>query len=126
MTCVLDASALLALFHGEPGAEKVESVLEGALISTVNWAEVVQKSVSRGIAAEGMRDELLGTGVGIEVFTAQQAEMAGRLWIDTRRLGLALGDRACLSLALDKSLPILTADRAWMKLRLDLDIQIIR
>ncbi|MGB5561415.1 MAG: PIN domain-containing protein, partial [Sedimenticolaceae bacterium] len=63
MTCVLDASALLALFHGESGAEKVESALEGALISTVNWAEVVQKSVSRGIAVEGMRDELLGTGV---------------------------------------------------------------
>ena len=126
MTCILDASALLALFHGERGAEKVESALEGALTSTVNWAEVVQKSVSRGIAVEGMRDELLGTGVSIEVFTAQQAEMAGRLWVDTQRLGLALGDRACLSLALDKSLPILTADRAWKKLRLNLDIQIIR
>ncbi|MGB5671680.1 MAG: hypothetical protein WBM71_14135, partial [Sedimenticolaceae bacterium] len=66
------------------------------------------------------------TGVSIEVFTAQQAEMAGRLWVDTQRLGLTLGDRACLSLALDKSLPILTADRAWKSLRLDLDIQIIR
>jgi len=126
LTCVLDASALLALFHGERGSEHVEAALEGALVSTVNWAEVVQKSVARGVAIEGMREELLGTGVRLEVFTEQQAETAGKLWIDTQRWGLSLGDRACLSLALERSLPILTADRAWKTLRLDLDIQIIR
>ena len=126
MTCVLDASALLALFHGELGCEHVEAALEGALVSTVNWAEVVQKSVARGVAIAGMREELLGTGVLLKVFTEQQAETAGKLWIDTKRLGLSLGDRACLALALEKSLPILTADPAWKTLRLDIDIQVIR
>jgi PIN domain nuclease of toxin-antitoxin system len=126
LTCVLDASALLALLHGERGAECVEDALEGALVSTVNWAEVVQKSVARAVTIEGMHEELLGTGVSFEVFTERQAETAGKLWMETRRLGLALGDRACLSLALERSLPVLTADRDWKKLCLELAIQVIR
>lgn len=126
MRQVLDASALLALLHREPGADQVEATLDGALISTVNWAEVVQKTVARNVAVDGMREELLGTGVGLEVFTDRQSEIAGKLWLDTRRMGLSLGDRACLALALDKALPVLTADRKWKKLRLDVAIQTIR
>jgi len=42
---------------------------------------------------------------------------------NTKKCGLSLGDRACLSLAKFMNLPILTADKAWMKA--DLDIKII-
>ena len=126
MTCVLDASALLALFHDERGAERVEAALEGALISTVNWAEVIQKSVAHGVKVDGMHEELLGTGVTFEVFTQPQAEIAGKLWTETRRLGLSLGDRACLALGLERSLPVITADRVWKKLRLEIAVDVIR
>jgi len=37
---------------------------------------------------------------------------------------LSLVDRACL--ALDKALPVLTADRAWSELGLDIEIQVVR
>ena len=41
---VLDASALMALFHQEPGSDKVEQAIEdGAAISTVNLSEVASK-----------------------------------------------------------------------------------
>ncbi len=126
MTCVLDASALLALFHDERGAERVEAALEGALISTVNWAEVIQKSVAHGVDVDGMHEELLSTGVTFEVFTQPQAEIAGKLWTATRQLGLSFGDRACLALGLERSLPVITADRAWKKLRLEIAIDVIR
>ena len=96
------------------------------MVSTANWAEVAQKSVSRGVAIKGMREELLGTGVSFEVFTEQQAETAGKLWMKTRSLGLSLRDRACLSLACERALPVLTADRDWKKLHLDFEIEIIR
>jgi len=126
VTCVLDASALLALFHDERGAERVEAALEGALISTVNWAEMIQKYVAHGVELDGMHEELLSTGVMFEVFTQPQAEIAGKLWSATRRLGLSLGDRACLALGLERSLPVITADRAWKKLRLEIAVDVIR
>lgn len=46
---VLDASAVLALLQDEPGAEVVERVLPGSVLSTVNLAEVVGKLVDAGV-----------------------------------------------------------------------------
>jgi ribonuclease VapC len=46
---VLDASVVLALLQQEPGAEIVAAALQNSAISTVNWSEVLQKSISQGI-----------------------------------------------------------------------------
>jgi hypothetical protein len=46
----------------------------------------------------------------------------GPLW----RRGLSLGDAACLATAAVLRLPVLTADRAWAGLGLELDIRLIR
>jgi len=123
---VLDASALLAWLHDEPGGEQIGEYQPNACISSVNWSEVVQKSLTRKVDIDGMREEFMALGLTIEPFDASQAEMAGRLWNQTRTQGLSLGDRACLALALDKSLPALTADRAWKALRLGLEIRLLR
>lgn len=40
---VLDASALMAFLHSEPGADKVAKVLGDAVISAVNFSEVLKK-----------------------------------------------------------------------------------
>ena len=67
---VLDASALLAAFQEEAGWEKVEPLLETAAISAVNWSEVVQKSIARGIRVEGLREDMVALGLDIVPFHA--------------------------------------------------------
>lgn len=126
MSVVLDASALLAFLHEEPGSDPVAHVLEGACVSAVNWSEVLQKSLHRKVEIEGMQQEFIEVGVSFEPFTPQQAETAARLWSRTRPHGLSLADRACLALAMDKALPVLTADRAWSELALDIEIRVVR
>ncbi len=126
MSVVLDASALLAFLHDEPGGEAVSPALEGGRVSAVNWSEVLQKSLQRKVDIEGMQQEFIEVGVTFEPFTPQQAETAARLWSRTRNHGLSLADRACLALAMDKALPVLTADGAWAALDLDLEIQVLR
>lgn len=69
---------------------------------------------------------LLAFLLNIEPFSESQAETAARLWLETRKYGLSLADRACLALALEKSLPVLTADRAWQQLQLEVDIRVVR
>ncbi len=118
MTAVLDASGMLAFLHDEPGADPVRAALAGALI--------VQKSLQRQVDIAGMREELAETGVGFVPFTAEQAEVAARLWTQTHSRGLSLADRACLALALERGVPVLTADRVWAELGLALDIRLIR
>ncbi|AHE99083.1 PIN domain-containing protein [Thioalkalivibrio paradoxus] len=126
MSVVLDASALLAFLHDEPGGEKVSPALEGARVSVVNWSELLQKSLRQGVDVAGMGQEFTEVGVRFEPFTSQQAETAAWLWSHTRNHGLSLAGRACLALAMDKGLPVITADRAWARLNLGIEIRVLR
>jgi ribonuclease VapC len=124
---VLDASALLALFHGEPGGEKVaQAIKEGAAISTVNLAEVVSKLNEIGTPEELIQEAVDVLKLSIVDFDAGLAYKVGLLRPLTKHLGLSLGDRACLALAQYLNLPTLTTDKAWQELSLDVNIQVIR
>jgi ribonuclease VapC len=123
---VLDASALLAYLKNEPGGDVVDAALSASVMSSVNWAEVIQKSIAAGIDVDGMLDELQVLGLRVEPFLPEDGEVAGRLWEQTRQAGLSLGDRACLSLGLRLGVDILTSDRAWATLNLTVNIQVIR
>lgn len=125
-SCVLDASALLAALHGESGGEQVENQLESAVISAVNWSEVLQKSLARGVDIGGLKEDLEALGLHIEPFTVEDAELAAKFWTLTRERGLSLGDRACLALAHRLGLPAFTADRSWAGLPVDAEITVIR
>ena len=124
---VLDASALLALLNQEPGAEKLTpELLSGAVISTVNLAEVHGKLVGRGLRPDQAWEATM-TSIGEAVpFEVDHAKLAGDLVAKTRLLGLSLGDRACLALGLALKLPIYTADRSWKKLKVGARIRFIR
>lgn len=113
---VLDSSAVLALLLGEAGAHAVTAVLPGALLSTVNLAEVVTKLCERGMPRDQARAAVETVGVEIVAFEADQACLTGELRQRTRMLGLSLGDRACLALARQRDLPAVTADAAWRRL----------
>jgi ribonuclease VapC len=125
-TCVLDASAVLALLHSEPGADAVVEALEHAAISTVNWWEVCQRSIAHAVDISDLRTDTEALGVQLMPFTVEDAEHAAELWSATRNLGLSLGDRACLGLARRLERPALTADRAWLDLDLGVEIRAIR
>ena len=122
---VLDSSAVLALLANEAGTDVVEAALPGALLSTVNLAEIVAKLCERGMPAEEATSLIHAIGVEVAEFDAEQATRSGALRTAIRRAGLSLGDRACLALAQIRKLPVLTADTTWGQLS-DLDIRLIR
>ena len=126
MSVVLDASALLAYLQREPGAASVRAVLGSACMSTVNWTEVIQKAAGSENEAAELQTDLESLGLVLEPFSASQAGIASTLREPTTELGLSLGDRACLALAIDRAESILTADRIWEQLRLGVRIEVIR
>lgn len=123
---VLDASALLAFLQQEKGSEFVEQVLAHSVMSSVNWAEVLQRHRVRGVPSASLLGELMALGFGVVHFSAQDAAIAADLFPSTRALGLSLGDRACLALGISLDLTVLTADRAWKELSLAVKVDVIR
>ena len=131
-TSVLDASALLAYLQDEPGADLVAEVLiQGAALSAVNWAEVLSKLAERGqdpnvVVAQLTEQGLLDKAILVYPLDETLARVIARLYPQTRSLGLSLGDRACLALALSLGLPAFTADRNWGSLNLGCTVIEIR
>jgi ribonuclease VapC len=126
MSLVMDASAVLAFLHRETGWERVRDALDGARISTVNWAEVAQKVLEQDRSPADVLAELRTLGIVLEPLTESQANHAARLRALTKHKGLSLGDRACLGLAMDRAAPCMTADKVWDRLALDLEIILVR
>jgi len=123
---VLDASALIALLRDEPGADMVERLLGRAVVSAVNWTEVLQRYRAAGVATADKRESVEALGVKIERFTSDDADTVAELWQPTRPAGLSLADRACLALARRLDLPAHTADRDWRKLDVGVEVVLIR
>jgi len=118
---VLDASAIVAYARNEPGAQVVAKRLRSGarvLISAVNWAEASGKLRAYGITPTIVRHALAAVDAEIASFAESDADAVAELTPRTRSLGLSLGDRACIALALTSGAPALTAERAWSDLDL--------
>lgn len=123
---VIDASALLALINGEPGAEQVAEAVPGAAISAVNLSEVAARLAENGADPYDVRQEIDRLALDVVPFDAEQAYETAWLRPDTKALGLSLGDRACIQLGRRMARPVLTADRVWSQIPSSFPIQLIR
>lgn len=126
MSIVLDSSAVLAILWNEPGSEMVLDHIDGAVMSAVNYAEVLSKIADRGINGNRAKALLASLAIDIISFEKIQAETGGLLRSQTRHLGLSLGDRACIALAMIKAWPVLTADKVWAELTLGIAVKLVR
>lgn len=113
---VLDSSAILAVMLLEPGSEVVEPLLEGSLISCVNVAEVFSKLSEKGLLTKTTSTDFLQLGLEIVDYDFEQAAKTAELRPLTSHLGLSLGDRSCIALAILRNATAVTADKSWKKL----------
>jgi ribonuclease VapC len=97
-------------------------------MSALNWAEVVGYYSRSGGSEQDIRALLDPLPINRIPFDETIAYMAGMMLPITRAAGLSLGDRACLALAKQLSVKVLTADRSWKPLgvALGIDVELIR
>ena len=96
------------------------------IITSVNYSEVVAKLIDKGLAASLATETVASLGLSVVASDVALATLAGQLRAFTRHLGLSLGDRFAVALAIRTGLPLLTADRRWQELQLGLRVILIR
>lgn len=126
LSVVFDSSALLAISFDEAGAQHAVRGLKDGMMSAVNVAEVISRYVDQGASKEEARASLQAFGLEIRPFDETQAMAAGLMRTATQKLGLSLGDRACLALAVQEGATVFTADRTWAALDLEVEVELIR
>jgi len=129
---VLDASAVLARLHNEPGGERVDALLDDleigsgvqVSISSVNWCEILTCLHRESVFNPEEKLASLLAGVELASFGKTEAEVAAK--IAKINPALSLGDRACLALAWTRHATAWTADRVWTRFKLDVSVELIR
>jgi PIN domain nuclease of toxin-antitoxin system len=124
---ILDASALITLLSEEKGHEVVASILPKSIMSSVNVAEVAKFLIEkRGLSKEEVSNIIHSLIEKIMPFDTKLALTSAAIIIQTKSLGLSLGDRACLALAISTGYTVYSSDRIWSQLELDCKIVVIR
>lgn len=127
-TSVLDASALLAMFFGEPGMEKMRDLFHKAadadhpaLISAVNWAEVLYRMQRKHGAAglETARRFEHTMPLDVAPLDRELAEFAAHL---KNEYDLGLADAFAAALAKSKKAELVTADTEFKPLEKEIKI----
>lgn len=122
---VLDSSVAIAVLRDERYDRSTLDLVQGAFMSSVNYAEVVTRLIDFNMDTQGA-DALAELLSEIVPFSATQSRRAGEMRRLTKHKGLSLGDRACLALAIELDADVYTADRAWADLELPCRIHLIR
>ena len=120
---VLDTSAVIAFFLDEPGAEIVRRACDAGMMSVVNVCEVLLRLARIGVDPTASLEKLETLGLRFEPVALKHASIAAGF---PQNVGLSLGDRMCIALACDQSLPLVTADRVWAQLNLPVQVELIR
>lgn len=123
---VFDASALLALLHKERGAEIVERHLPGGALSTVNYSEVLKKTIENGGLLRTAETFIRQLQLEIIPFDERLAGDTAALWEQARKMGLSMADRSCLALGRSLNRTILTADSRWVEVEIGVKVKLIR
>jgi len=127
-TTVLDASAMLAMFFGQPGVETMRELFHKAseadhpvFISAVNWAEVLYKMERKHGKAgyETARQFERTTPLEAVPVDREQAEAAALL---KNEHGLGLADAFCAALAKHKKAELVTADHEFKSVEKEIKI----
>ena len=127
-TTVLDASALLAMFFGQPGMEQMRDLFHKAsdadkpmLISAVNWAEVLYKLERKqgNVGLQTAQHFERTMPLDVAPLDRELAETAAHL---KNEHDLGLADAFAAALAKSKKAELVTADTEFKALEKEIKI----
>lgn len=122
----LDSSVIMAIILAEAGQDKAARLAPGALLSSVNLAEIITKCIEKEVSPAIAEEYIRSGNIEIVGFDGDLAMSAGELFKRAKKGVLSLGDRACIATAIQYKATVITADRIWATLDLPCPVELIR
>jgi len=104
----------------------VRKSLAGAVISAVNFSEVLKKTIERGGPVATAVSRIDALSISIIPFGERHAAAAAELYPQAKPHGLSFADRACIALGLEQRATVLTTYGKWKLLNIPLKLKLIR
>ena len=123
---IIDSSALLAALYNENSTFNFEEYLPYSIIHVVNLSEVIAVLLRDGMEESIARKVVLNNISDVMNSSVDEAALAANIRVGNKEYGISTGDSFCLAAAKMHKHPVITADRAWSKLDIGLDIIYIR
>jgi len=117
---------VVAVSLKKKGADVVLGTMDGALISAVNYSEVLKKAIERCQMIAPIAALMHSYSVEIVPFDATLAAISAELFPETKQHGLSFADRACLSLGIQRRFKVLTSERRMGLVTLPIKVRLIR
>lgn len=116
----------MAFLHSEPGGDIVWQALSDAVMSAVNYSEVLKKAIERGKDVDSVASAIRRLSLAIVPFDEDQANRSASLYPLTKQHGMSFADRACLALGVARGFNVLTAERKMGLVKLPIKVKLIR
>jgi ribonuclease VapC len=110
----------------EPGADIVRASIVGALMSAVNYSEVMKKTIERNVSTTNLHALIESASIEIVPFEKALAEASAAIYPETKAHGMSFADRACLTLGIQRKLIVLTSERKMHIKSLPVTVKLIR
>ena len=94
-------------------------------MSTVNYSEVLKKTIERGGTGDAAASFVRGLSIAIIPFDEALASVGAGLYPQTKEFGLSLADRACLALGIQRNCKVLTSERRLALPSLSIKVNLI-
>jgi PIN domain nuclease of toxin-antitoxin system len=117
---------MICLVRREPGWERVAAFGNTCDLSAVNLVEVAYRLSRHGFPLDEVESVVRPQIGSIVPLDADLALLTSSVHQSTRDRGLSLADCACLALGMARRAVVVTADRKWSDLALEIDIVQIR
>jgi PIN domain nuclease of toxin-antitoxin system len=106
--------------------ELVAKHLATAVMSAVNYGEVLKKTIEAGGQLEAVGAYVRARAMPVIPFDAEQAMGAAKLYPLTKPHGLSFADRACLNLGMKLGAMVLTSEKRMGETPAAVEVRMIR
>jgi ribonuclease VapC len=123
---IIDSSALIMAIYQEYSKIDLTAYFANSCMHHINVSEVIAVLIRDGMPEQASW-EIVETTISETIATNfDQAKLAANIRVHNKEYGISTGDSFCLAAAKLLGHTVITADKVWTELKLDLKVICIR